>query len=135
MTPTPPNVPAEEKDEAGHFDDTEWMDGRENGQRCLIQIINQILDGTYHGKGVSVEPWESCKRRLIAIRSDAATLAEKDRQIASLQKQIDVAEEALKTIEDEDYEPIEESYSEAAKQIAATALAAIAAGKEPPHAP
>lgn len=42
-----------------------WWRGRDHAVNVLCQKINEILDGKDNGEGVSSEPWESTRRKLL----------------------------------------------------------------------
>ncbi len=44
-----------------------WWRGNDAGYRSITRMIEGILDGTYDGSGVSAEPWESVKQRLVML--------------------------------------------------------------------
>lgn len=44
-----------------------WWRGQKHTTQLLCQMINEILDGRDDGSGVANEPWESTRRRLLAL--------------------------------------------------------------------
>ena len=58
--------------DATDFAHPAWWRGNDQGVIVLCGMINKILDGKDEGHGTSREPWESTRRRLIAL---AAILA------------------------------------------------------------
>lgn len=53
--------------DATNFAHPAWWRGHEHTINVLCQKINQILDGQDDGKGISSEPWESVRRKLLDI--------------------------------------------------------------------
>lgn len=53
--------------DATDFAHPAWWRGHEHTVNALCQKINQILDGQDDGKGISSEPWESVRRKLLDI--------------------------------------------------------------------
>lgn len=51
-----------------------WWRGQEHAVISLCQRINNILDGKDSGAGVSNEPWESTRRRLLELVERAASI-------------------------------------------------------------
>lgn len=44
-----------------------WWRGHEHSVRVMCEMINAILDGKDNGHGVSPEPWESTRRRMLNL--------------------------------------------------------------------
>ena len=44
-----------------------WWRGHDHAVKGLCQKINEIFDGKDNGQGVSSEPWESVRRKLIEL--------------------------------------------------------------------
>ena len=55
-----------------NFDGTDaahpaWWRGHDHAVASLCQILNKIMDGEDDRSGTASEPWESVRRRLLAI--------------------------------------------------------------------
>ncbi|MGL6289245.1 MAG: hypothetical protein ACRC2H_00995 [Silanimonas sp.] len=48
-----------------------WWRGSDHGFVGAVAAIQSILDGSDNGSGVANEPWESARRKLIALRDRA----------------------------------------------------------------
>lgn len=66
----PPPLPKEDTPECDgtDFAHPAWWRGHSQSIASLCQRINEILDGKDDGSGVSSEPWESTRRRLLELR-------------------------------------------------------------------
>lgn len=59
--------------ETGDFMDAarpSWWRGNDHGIRMICALANLILDGKDDGSGVAGEPWESTRRRLLAMKAE-----------------------------------------------------------------
>lgn len=60
-----------------------WWRGHDHAVKVLCQKINGILDGLDLGFGVSSEPWESTRRRMLNLASIEFTIAKRGLPIKS----------------------------------------------------
>ena len=59
--------------DATDFAHPAWWRGNDQGVIVLCGMINKILDGNDAGHGTSHEPWESTRRRLVALTRSSQT--------------------------------------------------------------
>ena len=59
----PPDIPELDATDGAH---PAWWRGHNHTVNVLCQKINEILDGKDNGEGVSSEPWESVRRKLLS---------------------------------------------------------------------
>jgi hypothetical protein len=48
-----------------------WWRGHDQTVQAMCHQINRILDGKDDGRGTCNEPWESVRRRLLALRDSS----------------------------------------------------------------
>jgi hypothetical protein len=63
-TPTPHDDPEADCTDAAH---PAWWRGQEYGAHAMIRAVRDALDGRDDGSGTATEPWESLRRRLLAL--------------------------------------------------------------------
>lgn len=59
-----------------------WWRGHEHTAAVFCQKVNELLDGKDDGKGVANPPWETTRRRLLAVRAATVDLIEADAELA-----------------------------------------------------
>jgi hypothetical protein len=68
--------------DATDFAHPAWWRGHEHAAAVFCQKANAILDGKDDGKGVANDPWETTRRRLLALRQTTLELVDADTELA-----------------------------------------------------